>query len=181
MLAFFLYRKFCTVLLSMLKLETSNGNVILLILTHCYFIDKKYQVLIKVIKYRYFLLPSLLKWKGNFFGPSRGKCCADCRGTPKELTRCSRWRNRQLKQISWGWVREYLVTEVTAWYLLCCLHAKSTCLWNAVFISLKSRVLSLNNLGQDFTISVVVFLVRFFFNDFKLTQVIIYSSAILTV
>lgn len=157
MLAFFLYRKFCTVLLSVLKLETSNGILTLLILTYCCFIDKKYWVLMKVIKYRYFLLPLLLKWKSNLFRPFRGKCYADCKGTPKELTRCSKRSNRQLKQISWGGGREYFVTEVTAWYLICCLHAKSMCLWNAVFISVKSRVLSLNNLGQDFSISVVAF------------------------
>lgn len=55
-LAFFSYKKLCKVLLSILKLErnhysgTSKGNVTLLVLAYCYFIDKKYQVLIKLIK-----------------------------------------------------------------------------------------------------------------------------------
>lgn len=42
MSAFFLYRKSCTVLLSVLKLESSNGNLILLILTYCCFVAKEY-------------------------------------------------------------------------------------------------------------------------------------------
>lgn len=46
LLTFFLYKKLCKVLISMLKLETSNGNLTLLMLTYCYFIDKKDQVLI---------------------------------------------------------------------------------------------------------------------------------------
>lgn len=94
LLAFMLYKKLFKVLHSMLKLETSNGSITLLMLTYCYFIDKKYQVLIKLIKYRYCLFPSLLKQKGNFFRPFRSKHCADCQGTARELMRCSRWSRR---------------------------------------------------------------------------------------